>query len=314
MATPTLDRPAPSPDNSKNRKFLEGPKKVIAILLGTGALGLAGYQALDRDMTGTVHDIADNAKSQYDDKMADRGYDVTNGDPVKIDVPPKSENGMENIAVQYPTTIVAQGEMSDMLGEYNKFEENRQATLDSLIAGGNLSAEQLSFLQENLASMASKTNKADYTDNEVLAAVSLDLALTSRQGANYGYGADMLPMIYSKANSDYASVESTVTRHDSDDVVLDRVWRQNGDPYLRPEDHYFNGDDFGQVKDARVIVRNKIRGNGQEVTPLETVITVFVLNDDGNGNEMWQQFKNYSWDDESAREALHNLHPQNQGR
>lgn len=303
-----------SPPDNRDRK-LGGKKLIATVVLGAGAVGLWTYQSLGNDKNMSIT-IQEQVEEDYQEAMAERGYD-TSGNPIGTanddpgsHEPRKNEEGMELIAVQYPTTITAQGEMRDMLSEYNKFEENRRATLDSLIAGRNLSAEQLSFLEENLASMASKTDKSAYTDNEVLAALSLDLALTSRQGASYGYGADMLPMIFSRSNVDYPSVANTITRHDSDDAVLVSVWRQNGEPYERPKNHYFQGDDFGQVKDARVIVRNKIRGIGQEGTPLETVVTVFVLNDDGNGNQMWQQFKNYDADDANVEAELLALHPQ----
>jgi hypothetical protein len=313
MATPTLDRPAPNPDNNKNRKFLESPKKVIAILLGTGAIGLFGYQALDRDMTGTVHDIADNAKDQYDEKMADRGYDVTNGDPVRIEVPQENENSMEHIAVQYPTTIVAQGEALDLLNAHSRnFDEWRQMSLDLLIKDGALSADQIDFLSQHLATLSTKSDKSDYTSEEILAAVHLDIFDATAQ-PNGSVGTAMLPTVLNKGVAGTSGVETAASDGDLTSTI--DFWSLNGAEYERPKDHYFQGDDFGQVKDARVIVRSRIENVGEADTAgNKPVISVYVLNSDGNGNEQWQLYKNYDWDDQSARDELHSLHPQNQGR
>lgn len=314
MAHHTIDQEGPRPNNDKDKdiQYSKG-KKLTAALLGAGAIGFFAHQSLDPQDT-MFKTIQEQIDEHYQEAMAERGYDITNEAPVVLDKndpaayePRKNEYGMEYLEVQYPTGLTAQGEIRERLIEHSKnFDEWRQMTLDILVQNNHLSAEQQEFLQENLATLSAKSDKSDYTDNEVLAAVALDISdATSQEDGSVGQ--EMLPVVYSKNNSNYAEFKDHAKSIETS--ILD-VWRQNGVTYERPKDHYFQGEDFGQVKDARVIVRNRINDIGEEDAEPMTKVTIYVLNDDGNGNEQWQLFKDYDPDKPSVEAELVALHPQ----
>lgn len=301
MATPTLERSTPSPDNNRDRRYGKSTR-LIAALLGAGAIGLFAHQALDNDDNRATA-IQEQIDESYADAMAERGYDVTNGDPVVI------ENGAEAIAVQYPTTIEAQGDIRDALLEHSKnFDEWRRSTLDILNEQGSLTADQYQYLNQNLNSLSAKSNKADYTTDEILTAVHLDIADASMQ-SDRSKGSDMLPVVFGENNENYNRAMSIVG--DSKRVGIIEVWDTGGyATYERPKDHYFQGDDFGNVKDVRVIVRHKSSSPKQPDSESSTDVGVYILNDAGNGNEQWQLFNDYDANDPSVEAELLTLHPQ----
>lgn len=301
MATPTLDRPAPTPDNSRNRRFGKGTQ-FIAALLGAGAIGLFAHQALDNDDSRSTA-IQEQVDESYADAMAERGHDVTNGNPIVI------ENGTEAITVQYPTTIEAQGDIRDKLDIHSKnFDTWRQDTLDILNKKNLLTNEQSQYLKQNLDSLSAKSNKSDYTIDEILTAVHLDIADATMQDDGTD-GAGMLSVVYGKSNANYSRIESIAAQNTPEAVI--EAWGTGGYAvYDRPKDHYFQGEDFGQVKDARIIVRYKIPGPGQAGAETKRDVSVYVLHDAGNGNEQWQLHKSYDFDSPSVNAELETLHPQ----
>lgn len=92
MATPTLDRPAPSPDNNHDSGFRRRALTAIGGL-GLVAAGYFGYQVI-ADKTG--HDVDKIAHDTIQDELAKQKGDIYNGGSVQATVERPADMTIDN--------------------------------------------------------------------------------------------------------------------------------------------------------------------------------------------------------------------------
>lgn len=274
--------------------------------LGIAVLSLVGCNTSPENVSAGKHQ--QEQVHEDDSRTIGVNSNSNNDNPY---TPAKGENGMEQWAVQYPTEHLAEYPLRQALTEHSaNFDKWRRMVLDYTLEGNVVTPEAKQFLQKHYETASAKTDKTTYTDNEILAVVALDIIdATSQQFSHIGR--EMVPVVLSPHNEIYEQALKNASDAGTDQKALFPVWKKIGDiNFERPKDHYFQGEDFGNVKDVRIIVRQRI----ENVVPADDrmadeFVSVFVLNSDGNGNEQWQIFKNYTHGDEQVELELDTLYP-----
>lgn len=274
-----------NPQQGNPKEKLSTRNKLIAAF-GAGAVSVAA-------IFGVTHAMGNDEKSVPQENSAT--HDTP---PPSVDV-----NGNPINELKSPESKVATGETLALLQAHSKnFDEWRGQTLDLLNRHNKLTTEQRQFLEENLATLSQKTDKSMYSDQEVLAAVALDVADASIQD-NLAEGHAMLPLIISKRSGQYFT--DTDLRLGNGDGAILNIYNQSGPDLPRPKESFWRIA-LDNVKDARVIIQtttSNIPGDNE----IFTEAGLYVLNSDGNGNEQWQVRARLGLDDPEVQKDVTQL-------
>ena len=222
---------------------------------------------------------------------------IEHGDVININTENASEREVSKVAT---------GETLRLLETHSaNFDDWRGLELDILKRNNLLSAEEASFLDEQYASLSQKSDKSTYTDNEVLAAVALDIADAGGQEApDFELGTAMLPLVMNENQANYYKVYAVVADPHAGTAI--NVYRQ-GSADLKHPTGVFMDEKIENAKDTRAIVQTMIAGANGRNTEVFTEVGLYVLNSDNQGNEQWQTVERYGLDDPEAQAAVEAL-------
>lgn len=274
-----------NPQQGNPKEKLSTRNKLIAAF-GAGAVSVAA-------IFGVTHAMGHDEKSVPQENSAT--HDTP---PPSVDV-----NGNPiNDEVKSPESKVATGETLALLQAHSKnFDEWRGSMLDLLKKHRMLSTEEETFLESNYATLSNKSDKSTYTDNEVLAAVALDVADASAQDSP-AEGRDMLPVVIGK-QAEYFQ-DALVRIGNGKGAIID-IYSQSGNTLKHPKGTFVS-ENLEHTKDARVIIQTKMVGiNGR--TDVFTEAGVYVLNSDGADNEQWQVIARLDLSDPAVQAAVADL-------
>lgn len=270
-----------SPEPNSPKEKLSTRKKLL-MAVGAGAVSVAA-------IFGVAH-------SGSDEKSVPQESSVTHDSSVK---------GAENT---FKDHAIAKGETLNLLKAHSdNFDSWRGIELGLMKQLNQLSADEIEFLDQNYASLSQKSDKSTYTNNEILAAVALDIGDASAQD-DVRDGVNMLPLVVSPNADGYNHILSVVSDPSAGAVVT--IYSENGSSLDRLSSGSFLDEKIENTKDARAIVQTKFAGVGSK-NDTYTELGVYVLNSDGNGHEQWQLLNRYSMNSQRVQDAITSLNLHN---
>ena len=280
------ERPT-SPSNEKEKMTL----KMKLILAAGGASVLAAA------LFGGIAAASDDEKPKAPETSTSIEPEVVvNSEGIRI---------QDKTPAQTEVNTIATGETLNLLQEHSKnFDDWRELTLDILKRNNMLSVEEQTFLDTQYATLSQKSDKSTYTNNEVLAAVAIDVAdAGSQEEPDFEIGGEMLPLVVSRNRANFNEVNEIITNPHAGTVV--DIYREDSLELQHPQGAFMD-EKIENVKDARVIIQTKIAGTGNR-TDVFTEAGLYILNSDGKGNEQWQSVERYGLDDPEAQAAVDTL-------
>ncbi|USN96564.1 MAG: hypothetical protein H6797_05910 [Candidatus Nomurabacteria bacterium] len=264
----------------KNKDKKLNWKKVTAVT------AIGGAAVLGVGACSTENSNSNSSPAISNSSEAPHMYGDTNGDSTfsQDELHAMSPSDVANIA----PSLLANAYASD-------FEKYRQDTLNILVD------KNLLYGQEKDILSAPSGPKVNYTDQQVINEVTLDVADSSMQ-PDPTDGQRMLALPYNKDAGGFTDAQNFIKPGAGVNL---NAYIQTDDPIPRPQGE-FNGVDLSDYAQARVIRQRKLPNNPQDAI-FDEISLYGLIKDKSGQNEEWQLVQRWLATDSGVNLAVDKL-------